>query len=468
MLNKVIWYCREKNMLKQHDRIVVGLSGGADSVCLFHLLLQMRAQFSLQLYGVHVNHGIRGQEAYRDQEYARELCGRNDVPFFCFEAKVEDLAREHKLSVEEAGRNYRYECFTSVQNEVQANRIAVAHHANDQAETILFHLARGSGIRGAAGMAPIRDQIIRPLLNCTKADILTYLSQNKIDYYEDSTNAESVYTRNRIRHQIVPALIDINEKAVEHLSDFADIQAESLDYIEHQMNMVYNNLVEEQGEALILNVDSFLSEHCFIQKQLILKIISQIAHSQKNISKRHVDQVLNLAGNDVGKQINLPYDLLVVRDYDDLIFQRTKEYVKKSNFSYKLSGLGEYMLDDWNANINLSILPNTKDFKVPKNRYTKAFDYDKIKGDLYLRERQSGDNIVLNEAGQKKSIKKYMIDEKIPKDIRNQVPILATGDEVLWIVGYRSGADFWVDEDTKTILIIEFCKRKGDLKWQTQ
>lgn len=463
MLNKVIWYCREKNMLKQHDRIVVGLSGGADSVCLFHLLLEIRERFELQLYGVHVNHGIRGQEASRDQEYARMLCERNDVPFFCFEAKVEELARENKISVEEAGRNYRYKCFAAVQEEVKADCIAVAHHANDQAETVLFHLARGSGVKGAAGMIPIRDNIIRPLLNCTKTDILTYLSQNKIDYYEDSTNEDRSYTRNHIRHEVIPALVDINQKAVEHICDFADIQAESLKYIEHQTNMVYNDLIKVQEEKLILNVNSLLGEHCFIQKQLILKIISQIARSQKNISKRHVDQVLALAGKPVGRQINLPYDIIAVRDYQDLIFQKAGQYVNKTNSSYKIVGLGEYMLEDWNTIIKLSILPYTKDFKVPKNVYTKAFDYDKIKGDLYIRERLSGDSIVLNAVGQRKSIKKYMIDEKIPKDIRHQIPILAAANGVLWIIGYRSGADFWVDEDTKRILLIEFCTREKEI-----
>ena len=221
MINKVEQYINLWNMIEKSDRIVLGVSGGADSVALLLVLQALQQRYDLKLHVVHVNHGIR-VEATEDAAYVRALCESMDVPFYLYEADIPTMAKAQGMSEEEMGRVYRYECFDEVLQKVGASKIAVAHHMDDQAETVLFHLARGSKLRGAEGMHPVNGNVIRPLLSCRKEELMQWLRKQQVSWMEDCTNGDDTYARNCIRNQVIPSLEKVNAQAVRHLVEFAD------------------------------------------------------------------------------------------------------------------------------------------------------------------------------------------------------------------------------------------------------
>ena len=222
MKEKMIQFVRKHHLFSCGDKIVLGVSGGADSVCLLHLLEECRPEWDLSLVVAHIQHGIRGAEAERDAAFVAGLAERLSLPFFLVEGDVPALARDSGMSEEEAGRKFRYEQLERIRREQKADRIAVAHHRDDQAETVLFRLFRGSGARGLAGMAPMRDRIVRPLLFAGRQEIETYLRQQGYEWREDSTNQDTVYSRNRIRREILPLIEEtINGRAGQHIADAA-------------------------------------------------------------------------------------------------------------------------------------------------------------------------------------------------------------------------------------------------------
>ena len=241
MLEKVRNYMDLNYMIEMGDRIVMGISGGADSVALLLLLDRIKAQFGgIELFAVHVNHGIR-QEAEEDADYVRRLCEKYRSPFYLFEENIPALAKKRGKTEEEMGREYRYQCFYKIMKEVNAGKLAVAHHMDDQAETMLFHLVRGCNLSGMAGMRPVNDllvkleeesvhiikgRVIRPLLQCRKRELTDWLAQQNMTWREDSTNREDVYSRNRIRNQVLPVLETVNQQAVLHMAEFAECIAE--------------------------------------------------------------------------------------------------------------------------------------------------------------------------------------------------------------------------------------------------
>jgi len=231
---KVFSYIDEYQMLLPGERVVAGISGGADSVCLLFVLMEWKRQFGLEPFVVHVNHGIR-KEAAEDAHFVEELCGRLNIPFYLRVADIPGIAEESKCSEEEAGRNFRYKAFEEVAREVGAAKIAVAHNLNDRGETMLFNLFRGSGLKGLTGIAPVRDEIIRPLLCVSRGEIEHYLAEIHQDYCHDMTNEGDDYTRNRIRHHILNyAEQEIAPGCVQRMGQTADILAETENYLQQQ------------------------------------------------------------------------------------------------------------------------------------------------------------------------------------------------------------------------------------------
>lgn len=242
MIAKVKRYVKEQKMIEQGDSIVVGVSGGADSVALLLVLKELQEQYGLKLYGVHVHHGIR-EEADEDAMYAKTLCESLEVPFFLYRADVPAMAEEMGLTEEEMGRVYRYQCFGEVHEQVGANKVAVAHHMDDQAETVLFRLVRGSNLAGMEGMQSISSleldegsiTVIRPLLAFRKQEVICWLQSNNTSWKEDRTNQDNAYARNAIRNQVVPVLQQVNSKAVEHMAEYAAEMEAVQSYIQCQV-----------------------------------------------------------------------------------------------------------------------------------------------------------------------------------------------------------------------------------------
>lgn len=461
MLQKVINFIEKHHMLEENDQVVVGVSGGADSVCLLMLLHEFRKIMPITLFVVHINHKIR-KEAGEDARYVRLLCERLEVPYFLVEENVEQIAKRDKVSTEEAGRIVRYQAFFNVieQHTGGKGKIAVAHNLGDCAETMMFHLFRGSGLAGLSGIVPVRDQIIRPILCLSREEIEGYLKKQKIDWCIDSTNKENTYTRNKIRNVVLPyAEKEICKGATTHVAKAAENILEVREYIQGQREKAMEQVVSWKDEQVMIGVESFSQLPLFMQKQVLLRCFHYFENGQKDITANHINSILSLFEKQGCKEIHLPYQLIAIKEYETVILKktdRTKDQLEEDG------GIVEEVVLSISTETAIKSLGmvNTRSFfnenieNIPQNIYTKWFDCDRIINPLVFRMRRSGDFLTINESGQKKSLKEYMIQEKIPKSKRNTIWVLADGQHILWIPGYRISAYYKVSKLTKKILEI--------------
>ncbi|NLP33827.1 MAG: tRNA lysidine(34) synthetase TilS [Clostridiales bacterium] len=475
MVQKVKDYIKQNNMIEKGDRIVLGVSGGADSVCLLYMLYKIYKEEDVSMVVVHVNHGIRGDEAKKDERFVAELCEELNVEYLSFTYPVPQIAEVENLSEEEAGRKVRYEAFFQVCKDKRCNKIAIAHNKNDIAETVLFNLFRGTGIRGMAGIAPTAKRrldsgevmIIRPLLCLERMEIEEYLQERNLSFQIDATNLLNVYTRNKIRNHIVAyASEEINQNAVANISNLASQLREIENYINGQVEQQYSILTSYTGDDTIaLEVCGFQSHDIVIQKGIIRKIICTLAGRLKNLESKHVDQVLSLLTKQVGKQIDLPYCIVAVRDYDRILFHIGKGDGKGereaseecSRVSIEISKPGKYYLPKLQKNLEINIINYEKKQTIPKSSCMKWFDYDKIENTVIIRNRNEGDYIQINASGGRKKLKDYFIDQKIPRDERDNILLVTDGSHIMWILdnGSRMSEKYKVDENTKQILLIK-------------
>lgn len=479
---KVFAFIEEHRMLQPGDRVVAGISGGADSVCLLFVLLEWAKRKPLHLAVVHVNHKIR-PEAGQDAEYVKNLCEQNHLPFYYYEEDVHHKAVQEKISEEEAGRMVRYEAFERAAQDFHADKIAVAHNSNDRCETMLFHLFRGSGIKGLMGIRPVRNRIIRPVLCLERKEIEAYLTRKHLNYCRDATNATDDYTRNRIRHHILPyAEQEVSAGCVAHMSQTADMLSETEDYLEQQtqdaMRQCVTAAVEqcEIAEAevgstagthcdrYVINRERFLSLHRVIAKRILYNIALSLAPGGKDITATHIRDLMTLFTEAGNRSIMLPFGIVGKREYDNVVILKTDRelqipperekplWLEISDFQQTIP-LGE------GKELRLSV--HSYDGFSPdfaKNKYTKCFDYDKIEKPVVWRTRGKGDYLTI--AGKDgtmvhKSLKDYMITGKILREERDKIPLLAQGQHVIWLAGYRISEYYKIDRNTKRILKVQ-------------
>ena len=444
-------------MLLPAERVVAGISGGEDSVCLLLMLSEWRRQYGLEMAVVHVNHGIR-PEAGEDARFVRELCEKLEVPFFLRETDVRELALEQKRSEEEAGRNYRYQAFREIAREFGADKIAVAHNLNDRGETMLFHLFRGTGVKGLAGILPVRDGIIRPLLCVERQEIERYLAELGQDYCRDATNEEDAYTRNRIRHHILSyAEREIAPGCVRHMGRTAELLAETEGYMEQQTVEALERCVEggfpsDGAEAsYIIDRQTFLTFHPAIQKRMLYLLIRSLSPGERDIARIHVEDIHSLFLREGNRHICLPFGIRGSREYGQIVLERGQWTGMERNLEGFQADFQIFSMGDLPRNEENSLI-------FPQNEYTKLFDYDKIKESPALRTRVQGDYLTIRDGQGRlchKKLKDYMVTEKIPAAKREQIPVLAEGSHVLWLVGYRISEYYKVDENTKQVLQVQ-------------
>ncbi len=457
MIKKVRAFIDRYHMIEENDGIVVGVSGGADSVCLLLVLEEIRQITPISIYVVHVNHKIR-EEAGLDAAYVKNLCDSLAIPYYLVEEDVEALAKKEHLSPEEAGRKVRYDAFNKVLMEQSANKIAVAHNKNDRAETVLFHLFRGSGIKGMNGIAPVRESVIRPLLCVERSEIEAYLEIRHIPYCTDKTNAEDIYTRNRIRNHILPyAETQICENIVKHITDTAEALEETEELLQKMTIRAYEELVQERQEELRIEHSGFLQLDRIIQKYLIMECLYKMAGTRKDITSKHIQKVIDLFHKPVNKKVNLPYHMIARTGYRDMVVSHgdanQKENLNKEVVSYGIMP-GQSLTIPGMGKIETEVFPYQKSEVIPEKTYTKWFDYDKIGESMLLRHRHKGDFFIINRQGNKKTLKEYMIHEKIPQEIRDELFMLAVDNHIIWLIGYRISQHYKVDQNTKNILAV--------------
>lgn len=474
MWNKLQKKMEELHMLKSGDKVLVGVSGGADSVCLLLLLSMLRQDMDFELMAVHVEHGIRGEESKEDAVFVKNLCFRYQIPCQIIEVDVSSYAKKNGLGMEEAARILRYEVFEKVALEQDA-KIALAHHQEDNAETILFQMARGSSLSGMCGMQPLRETesgvcYIRPLLLFRREEIEAFLMMNEETWCEDSTNTDIVYSRNFLRARVLPDLQKVNARAVEHINQTAAHLTEIKDYLDAETERVWAAIVQ-CDEKLTLDVNALLELPIVLQRQVAHKAIVSAAGRSKDITSMHVEDLLQLCKGQSGKKISLPYDILVYKEFDKVRLEQRNEGQSESPkevhvFEVSKEDLEQCLQDGNEISIELGLLKQRiilRGFKkenetceIPRKTYTKWLDYDKIKDGFCIRTRRSGDYFISDAVGHRKKLKSYFIDEKIPLVERDKKWLLSKDNEVLWLIGGRISEHVKVTQKTKYVVEITY------------
>ena len=465
-MNRIYQTICQYHMISPGDRVIAGVSGGADSVCLLRALAGYREQVPFTLFVVHVEHGIRGAESLADAAFVKGLCEALAVPFYMEAVDVTAYAREHRMTVEEAGRSVRYDCFEKLRKELGAEKIAVAHNQNDQAETVLWNLVRGSGLKGLGGIRPVRDRIIRPLLFLGRPEIETILKDLGQPWRTDRTNLETDYTRNRLRREILPQLEkNLNHQALQHIAQAAIRLQEAQQYIEKQAEKSARGSIEIRKDGSVrLLLDAYERQEELLQKELLKRALEEVSggNGRKDIGSVHLQQLAELAEKDCGRETQLPGGIRAVREKGCIHFWKCaapRQKGKEKNAGDEICSVEPGMdavLEG--RRIKTAVLENSPRFlsEIQQEiKCTKWISYDTIYSNVCLRTRRSGDYLIVNAQGGRKKLKDYLIDQKIPKEEREKLWLLADGSHILWVVGWRISEAAKVKQDTRKVLKIQ-------------
>lgn len=461
MLEKVKKYVSKWHMIEKEDRVIVGVSGGADSVCLLFVLSELRKEIPFEIIAVHVNHGLRGKDADADEAYVKQFCSSLGVNLYSYYENVELIAKNRKQSTEEAGRDIRRAYFESTMESCKANKIALAHHKNDNAETLLFHLARGTGLRGLGGMKPVRGAYIRPFLCVTRAEIESYLHKKGIDYCEDATNGTDEYTRNRIRNHVIPFLEkEVNPASVFHMGETMEQLQLVQDYLEGQVSEVFLDCVAELEGAAVIQEMPFCKLHAAIKQLVIKELMARLSGAEKDIEQIHVQAVLELFEKQVGRQLDLPYQLQAKRVYEGVKILKKQEPISEEiqyDIPVKVGTQGSIFYKG--QVLQYRIFENEKENENPVQKSGKYyFDCDIIQNGLIVRTRRPGDYITIHPDGRTQKLKSFFVNEKVPQETRDHILLLADGSHILWIVGMRTNCMYQESDKTKCVLEVQMNK----------
>lgn len=476
---KVLETIKKNDMLSSNDKILVGVSGGPDSVTLLKILLSFQQEYNLSIYIAHFNHKLRGKESDRDAEFVRDLAQGLSLPCKVESCNLTKIAQKKKLTLEEAAREYRYMFYFRTAKKFGANKIALGHNADDQVETVLMRFLRGSGLEGLMGIPPVRGKIIRPLIECTREEIEDYCQEHKIKYRIDSTNKEAIYFRNKIRLELLPLLAhEYNENIKDVILRLRIIISEISEYLQQKTETIFKEIaeLEDQGKVII-NLERLNSLPLVFKRRIIRKSIEVVIGNLNSISFAHNDEILRLIENQSGeKEIYLPNNLRIKKVYNQLIIYKNKifklhQLVDVSTlWEYNLSVPGHTEIKPLGIKVEVKVL-DFEDVKTSlhynrkksDSEFAELIDYNKVKHPLKLRNRRIGDRFYpLNMKGKKK-VKDFFIDNKVSKSNRDLIPILVDGDDkIVWIVGMRLDDRAKITSNTKKALQINI-KTKNKL-----
>ncbi len=481
MKREVLAYIKQNKMIEKNDVVLAGVSGGSDSMAMLRILKELQPELKFMLRVVHVHHGIRGQEADRDSSFVENICREWQIPCMVYYYDVPKLSRKWKLGEEETGRIVRKEAFQkeiSAWNPETRIRIALAHNQEDLAETMIHNLCRGTGLRGLCTMRPVDGEIIRPILCLSREKIADYLKEENISHIQDSTNLSDEYTRNRIRHHILPMLEQqVNIKAAAHMAETAARISQAEEYLTQQSSQVLKDYRTDNGYYF---TDKFFMEPQIIQTYALQQAMEDLAGRRKDLTAVHFQKVLTLYEMQTGRRVSLPYHMEARRDYTGV-----RLFLQKED-----SGTGKPAWTGQNRRESADIAAEEKNYrthaaemeceiripgtvicplgtfsteiffyegqKIEEKKYTKWLDYDKIEKNPCIRTRQTGDYMVINSQGNTKKLNRCMIDEKIPSEKRDEIPLIACGKEILWMVGSRMNERYKINPQTRKVLVLNY------------
>ena len=444
MIDTIREFIEKNHLLRPEDAVLAAVSGGADSLCLLEVLYRL----GYDVTAVHVQHHLR-ESAEEDARFTEEFCRKRGIPFIRRDVDVLSRRQCTGESLEEAARNLRYEALEEERRKAESTGkhavVALAHHRNDQAETVLFHLIRGSGLRGIAGMKPRRGDYVRPLLSVTRSEIEAWMKAEGLSYCEDETNEALDASRNRIRRLVLPELAAVREDAVRQIAEAAEGFREIEEYLEKQARLwmeAHEVLPAPEGVELPAEL---AEEDRVLRFCVIREAVRSCGFSLKDLTREHVEAADALFEKQVGKKCFLPGSLSAERTYRGIVLKKAGGRGK--NEKSETAGVkGAFRMEK-------RVFPHEIGQKIPEKECTKWFDYDRIKGEISFRFRKPGDLFSTKE-GTHKKLKDWMIDEKIPVSERNGILLAADDEEVLWVIGYRRGESKKVTDETKRVLEI--------------
>lgn len=455
-VEKVYFELKNNFLVGENSKIVVAVSGGIDSVTLLDVLFTLQAKIKLNLIVAHYNHSLRGKEADLDAKFVKNIAEKYGIAFHSSKGNVREFAKAHSLSLENAGRILRYDFLKQISRSVKAEYLATAHNLDDSIETFFINLFRGTGITGLCGIPEQRNigknlVLIRPLIKISRAEIEEYARLNSLEWREDSSNKLLHFTRNKIRNRFIPFLkeefsTNISEtlkRTITHLQGVDNFIAE------HIQKALPNLIAERKQNYIAVKINLLETYSNFFKGELIQAIIEKYFKLQ-SLSLSAIDRILKLCKSQTGSVFDINEKLFVLRDRDYLIFS---ERIARTNFKYPISKIGDYQFE--NFRISLSEV-SKKEIKFSKEGNIEYFDYDKVPELLFLSSLQEGDQFV--PLGMKEEVKlsDFLINQKVSRIDKQNIVLLRTKNDIIWVCGYRISDKFKITAKTKRFLKAEF------------
>jgi tRNA(Ile)-lysidine synthase len=448
-------------MLSPGDRVAVAVSGGADSVALLDCLLKLANEQQLQLFVVHVNHMLRGAEADGDANFVAQLAERHNLPFTICRLDVGCLAKTMTTSKQDAARILRYKALEEEAVNWGANKIALGHHADDQAETVLLHLLRGTGVEGLTGMQPVREhRYIRPLLAVTREEIEAYCGQNNLNYRTDRSNLEPIYLRNKIRLELMPLLQkEYNPALVLGLNRLANIAREESDFLNQETNKAYAQVATiPKPSEVNLAITQLAALPIALQRRVLIKAWKQVSRAHSNLELARVDEALDLVHHrPTGSSLQLPNGVCLEKCYGILIVRLDLGHNElEKEFAYTLPVPGKIVVAELGITIKAELLLNNPlDSTWSGNQsYSVLLDADKLNFPLEVRNRRPGDRFYPLGAPGHKKLKEFFIDAKVPREQRKQALLVCSNEQIVWVSGLRLAEPHKITQLTKRMLAL--------------
>ena len=445
-------------------KMLVGVSGGADSICLLHILDQLKGILGVNLHVVHLNHMLRGVDSDSDAHYVAEFSRTLGIPAIIEKRDVETYRKEHRLSLEEAAREVRHVFFAEVAKSIGARCIALGHTQDDQVETILMHLVRGTGLGGLRGMGPITSLrlkgdrflvVVRPLLEVAKKETEDYCHTNDLKPRSDLSNYSLDYARNRFRYELIPFLQNYNKNVGAVLLRTARAAADELSFLAGEVSLMWDRVVSEQPNGLLLDTKELQSLHPALQRHLLRRVVGEVLGDLVDIQSIHIEKMMEALSKPAGKRLSLPRGTVFYIGYDTCMVSKgaydTCPFPALEG-EYRLNVPGDTVLSDWRVKASVT-QPGSK-----TEGFRACLDFDEAGSDLVVRGRKAGDRFQPLGMSELKKLQDFMVDAKIPRSWRDRVPLLCSPEGILWVVGWRIADGVKVADSTKRVLRLEFEK----------
>ena len=451
LIQKIAKTIERYSMISEGDHVLTALSGGPDSICLLQILSELRNEYKISLSAIYVDHRLRPDETPFEIDFCTKFCNALNIPLLSKSIDVLSFAQKEGINKQEAARELRYRVFHETADDLKADKIALGHNRDDQAETVLIRLIRGSGPTGLSAIPPVRGKIIRPLIEIERTEIEDFLDKKNIPFVVDSSNLTDRYLRNKLRHIIMPELKKINPAVSKTISRTSDIFRDDERYFDIIVTKSLMKMISRKNDR---SIELFMAPMEILDTVILRRVLRRAIDATKGlkaISFLHIEDIINLIKlGKSGDRIFLPNNIRVIKKYS--ILEITSEEPKKLA-TYTVEKPGEIRLPESSMTLFTELIdcPKTDDWGDGKK--VAIINADKLVFPLSIRARRSGDNFFPLGFGGRKKLQDYFVDEKIPRDERDAIPLLINGNgEIVWVVGYRMDERYKIEKNTKKIL----------------